>query len=61
MSRYNFKCSEAGYKCSYEVDGATSEELIPKIKIHARYAHNLFEVSENTLVKFKSAIKEKTS
>lgn len=59
MSRYIFKCSDSGFECSYEVDGATKEELVPKIKIHAKYAHNMFEVPENTLDKFKAAIKEK--
>lgn len=60
MPRYVFKCSEAGYECSYEVEGATQEELVPKIKIHAKYAHNMFEVPEDKLEKFKTAIKEKT-
>ena len=59
MPRYIFKCSEAGYNCSYEVDGATHEELVPKIKIHAKYAHNMFEVSEDKLKQFEAAIKEK--
>lgn len=59
MPRYYFKCSEAGYNCSYEVDGATSEELEPKIKIHARYAHNMFEVPEAKMNEFKAAIKER--
>ncbi len=59
MPRYYFKCSDAGYQCSYEVDGATAEELEPKIKIHARYAHNLFEVPEEKMKTFIAAIKEK--
>lgn len=59
MPRYYFKCSDAGYNCSYEVDGATSEELEPKIKIHAKYVHNLFEVPEEKMNAFKAAIKEK--
>lgn len=59
MPRYYFKCSDAGYQCSYEVDAATPEELEPKIRIHARYAHNMFEVPEDKMQNFKSAIKEK--
>lgn len=59
MPRYYFKCSDAGYQCSYEVDGATAEELEPKIKIHARYAHNMFEVPEDKMKAFIAAIKEK--
>ncbi len=61
MPRYYFKCSDSGYNCSYEVDGATEEELVPKIKIHAKYAHNMFEVPEDKLNQFKAAIKEKSS
>ena len=59
MPRYYFKCSDSGYNCSYEVDGATSEELVPKIKIHAKYAHNMFVVPEDKLKQFIAAIKEK--
>lgn len=60
MPRYYFKCSDSGYDCTYEVDGATFEELVPKIKIHAKYAHNMFEVPEDKLNQFKAAIKEKS-
>lgn len=60
MPRYYFKCSDSGYDCTYEVDGATAEELVPKIKIHAKYAHNMFEVPEDKLNQFKAAIKEKS-
>ena len=59
MTRYIFRCADAGYQCSYEVEGNDPKEIIPKIKIHARYAHNLFEIPDDKMSAFESAIKEK--
>ena len=61
MTRYIFRCADAGYQCSYEVEGNSHEEIIPKRRIHARYAHNLFEINDDQMKKFQEAIKEKKS
>ena len=59
MVRYIFRCSDAGYQCSYEVEGNSPDEVIPKVKIHAKYAHNLFEIPDEKMKQFQAAVKEK--
>lgn len=45
--------------CGYSIRGASSEEEILNIlKIHAKYSHNINEISNDLLGKIKSNIKK---
>lgn len=57
---YNFKCKDAGMNCKFEIKNAASEqELLEMIKIHAKSAHNVQEISKDMEEKIKKAIKAK--
>lgn len=55
---FTFKCKDLGYDCSFEYEAEEKKDLIPRIKIHAKYAHNIFEMSDDQLNKVDSVIKE---
>ncbi len=55
---YVYKCRDMGYDCSFEYRAAEKKDLLPRIRIHAKYAHNIFEMSQEQLQKVESVIKE---
>lgn len=55
---FTFKCRDIGYDCSFEYEADVQKDLLPRIKIHAKYAHNIFEMSEDQIKKVESVIKE---
>ncbi len=56
---FTFKCRDLGNDCSFEYEAEIKKDLLPRIKIHAKYAHNIFEMSEEQLKQVESVIKEK--
>ncbi len=57
--KYCFNCEDIGMNCRYSIKGASSEEEILNIlKIHAKYSHNINEISNDLLAKIKSNIKK---
>lgn len=58
MTRFHFKCKDIGLDCSFEADSAERKDLLPKIKMHARYAHGYFDVPEDLLKKIDESIRE---
>lgn len=54
-----YKCRDLGYDCSFEYEAEVQKDLLPRIKIHAKYAHNIFEMSEEQIKNVESVIKEK--
>ncbi len=53
----SFACSDVGMNCDWTASTDNEEELMTKIKEHAKNAHNLNEISPDLHQKVKSAIK----
>ncbi|MCL5439685.1 MAG: DUF1059 domain-containing protein [Candidatus Thermoplasmatota archaeon] len=56
---FTFKCRDLGYDCSFEYEAKERKDLMPRIKIHYKYAHNVFEMKPDLEQKIDGAIKEK--
>jgi predicted small metal-binding protein len=54
-----FACKDIGMNDDYRVEGRSEQELMPKIAEHARTAHNMNEISPDTMEKIKGAIRDK--
>lgn len=53
-----FKCKDVGMKCGFEIKGLSNEnEAMEIAKIHAKYAHNISEITPDLAAKVKKAIK----
>ncbi|MFP3170209.1 MAG: DUF1059 domain-containing protein [Sulfolobaceae archaeon] len=57
--KYNFSCADIGMNCGYEIRGASSEELIEILKIHAQKAHGIKQINQDLAEKIKKNIKKK--
>jgi predicted small metal-binding protein len=55
---YVYKCRDIGYDCSFEFKAQMEKDLMPRIRIHARYAHNIFEMSPEMEKKVQGSFKE---
>ncbi len=55
---YTFKCKDIGYDCSFEFKAQLKKDLLPRIRIHTKYAHNIFEMSPEMQKKVEDASKE---
>ncbi|MDE1761869.1 MAG: DUF1059 domain-containing protein [Candidatus Micrarchaeota archaeon] len=53
-----FVCRDIGFACDFTAEGATAEELMPKIADHARVAHNMAQLDDATKAKVSAAIKD---
>ncbi|MFG1519522.1 MAG: DUF1059 domain-containing protein [Thermoplasmataceae archaeon] len=58
MVKYLYRCRDIGYDCSFEFEAAEKKDLMPRIRIHTRYAHQIFEMKEEMIKKIEAAIKE---
>lgn len=56
---FTFKCKDLGYDCSFEYEAKERKDLMPRVKIHFKYAHNVFEMAPELEKKIDGAIKEK--
>lgn len=54
--KLNFRCSDVGVSCDWQVSGNSEQEILPKIEQHGREAHNL-TMDENTRSKVRKAIR----
>jgi predicted small metal-binding protein len=57
MATYHYRCSDLGYTCSFESEGPKTEDLIPRIKMHMKYAHQIQELKPEELEKIKANFK----
>ncbi|HLH86390.1 MAG TPA: DUF1059 domain-containing protein [Thermoplasmataceae archaeon] len=58
MPRFTFRCQDIGNQCSFETEAGKPEDLMPRIRMHAKYAHGIYELSEDLQNKIKGAIKQ---
>ncbi|AWR97977.1 DUF1059 domain-containing protein [Acidianus sulfidivorans JP7] len=57
--KFQFSCASVGMNCGFELKGANSEEeLLEILKVHAKTAHNMTEIPEDTLNKIRQNIKK---
>ncbi|HEY6536609.1 MAG TPA: DUF1059 domain-containing protein [Candidatus Nitrosocosmicus sp.] len=53
----SFTCSDVGVNCNWSASSEDKEELLNKIKEHAKNEHNFEEIPPELLEKVKNAIK----
>jgi predicted small metal-binding protein len=51
-------CADAGFECDETIEGESDDEVMSKAADHAREAHGLDEVDEETSAKLRSLIHE---
>jgi predicted small metal-binding protein len=51
-------CADAGFECDKTIEGESDDEVMSKAADHAREAHGLDEVDEETSAKLRSLIHE---
>ncbi|MGC9037783.1 MAG: DUF1059 domain-containing protein, partial [Candidatus Micrarchaeia archaeon] len=55
---YSFACKDIGMDCGFTATASTEDELMAKIREHARTAHNMQSIDDATMAKIKAAIKK---
>lgn len=60
MSKYEFRCENIGLMdCDFKVSGKNAEDLIPQIAEHAKTAHKMENIDDQTKEKINNAIRKK--
>lgn len=54
----SFCCRSIGMKCSFEADGATTQELMKKFIDHAETSHNMQVLTADVIFQVQKAIKK---
>lgn len=58
MATFHYKCREIGYDCGFEFEAHARDDLLPRIAIHSKYAHNIYEMPDDMKKKIQDAIKQ---
>lgn len=53
-----YTCRDVGVPCDWKVRGETEDEVMSKIRDHARTTHNMNEIPKDLAVKVKAAIRD---
>ena len=53
----SFTCSDVGVNCNWSASAENNEDLLNKIKAHAKNIHNFEEIPPELYEKVKNAIK----
>ncbi|BAB59908.1 TVG0769512 [Thermoplasma volcanium GSS1] len=56
---YVFRCRDYGFDCSYTLEEERKEDIPPMVKMHLRYAHGIYDFTDEVRDKVLSVIKEK--
>lgn len=56
--KYTFACRDIGISCDFKAEAANMEDLLPKIAEHAKNAHDMAQIDDETMAKVRAAIKE---
>ncbi len=54
----SFVCKDIGMDCTFKATAPTEAELLKKIAVHAKSAHNIDPVPPDLMAKIKKAIKK---
>lgn len=52
-----FKCADIGMECGFKIQTKTQDEIMNHIANHAKWAHNMDTIPNDTLESVKKAIK----
>jgi predicted small metal-binding protein len=58
MTKYTYHCRDIGYDCSFEFEATEKKDLLPRIRIHSKYAHQVFELPPEMEQKIEAVIKQ---
>lgn len=50
------RCADAGFDCAEVIQGETEDEVMSKATVHARDAHDMSEIDEETGEQIRSLI-----
>jgi predicted small metal-binding protein len=53
----SFKCSDIGLECGFAIETASKDELLKHVVNHAKWAHNMDPIPNETLETVKKAVK----
>ncbi len=53
-----YTCRDVGVDCDWKVRGQTHDEVMQKIRVHARDTHKMQEIPKDLLPKVKAAIRD---
>ncbi|WP_048161616.1 DUF1059 domain-containing protein [Thermoplasma acidophilum] len=56
---YIFRCKDYGFDCSYTLEEERKEDIPPMVKMHFRYAHNIYDFTDDIKNKILEVTKEK--
>ena len=54
----HFACKDVGYDCTWSLEGASEEEMLPKIEEHAKEVHNLTYFKDEAVQHVLEAIRK---
>jgi predicted small metal-binding protein len=52
------RCRDVGMDCDFEVRGGTEEEILKKATEHAHLAHNMKEITRESVEKVRASIRD---
>ena len=55
------KCRDVGFDCDAVVRAETEEEVLRQAAEHAKAVHNLSEISEETVAKIRTVIRDESA
>lgn len=53
-----FHCRDVGYDCTWELEGTSEDEMLPKIEAHAAEVHNLTHFKDEAVEHVREAIRK---
>ncbi len=56
MPQVAFECRSLGFPCEWALKGSSTNEVLDRVREHARCAHNMPEVPSDLLPKIQAAI-----
>ncbi len=57
MSQVAFGCSSLGFPCEWATRGSTPQEIVERVREHARCAHKMTDLSPDVIQRVESAIR----
>lgn len=51
-------CADAGFECDKTIEGESDDDVMAKAAVHAREAHGMDEIDEETGAKLRTLIHE---
>ncbi len=55
-----FACRDIGLECGFTAKADSKDELMQKVAAHAKTAHNMEHIDEETMAKIEAAVKDES-